>query len=327
MSNQSGISANEELLSVIRNTETDGLLIIVAKISQDSTVVEFKDKFEATNDLLQHLDSEPSYVLIKDAKKNPNGYDFISFVPDLAPVRAKMLYASTKNTLLRQIGSNVINGQMMFSEPQEITDFVNSSTTTSSQSGLLSESEKIGMQINEEQRNMRALQGHKLVSQNNGTPNSLTFEVKSGTGSIKSLLDSNNVAMFKINMDNEKVEVASQTNIASPNDISLTGEHPSYTIFKNGDLYYFIYSCPSGSKVKERMLYASNKQGFINHLKENEGISFTKILEIGDAEELETSLISSSTETELKQTEEASKTDNSSQKFNRPKGPARRKRV
>ncbi|CAB4251905.1 similar to Saccharomyces cerevisiae YGR080W TWF1 Twinfilin [Maudiozyma barnettii] len=327
MSNQSGICANEELLNVIRSTPNNGLLIIAAKISSDSTAVEFKEKFDTTNDLLESLDSDPSYILIKDSKKNPEVYDFISFVPDPAPVRAKMIYASTKNTLLRQIGSNVINSQMMFSEPQEITDFVNSSTTTSSQSTLLSESEKIGIQINEEQRNMRALQGHQLVSQNNGTPNSLTFEVNSSAGSIKSLLESNNVITFKINMDNEKVEVTSQTNITSSDAISLTSEHPSYTIFKNGELYYFIYSCPSGSKVKERMLYASNKQGFINHLKDNEGISFTKILEIGDADELEKSLMSSSTEAELKQKEESSKSDNNTQRFNRPKGPTRRKRI
>lgn len=325
MSNQSGISANEELLNAIRTAENNGVVIIEAKISKDSTVVELKNKYNEVNNLLNDLDSEPSYILIKDNAKSPDLYDFISFVPDLAPVRSKMLYASTKNTLLRQIGSNVINKQVMLSEPQEIIDFINFSSNGGSEQTLLTESEKIGLQINEEQRNMRATQGHQLVSQNNGTPNSLTFEVNTGSGSFNSLFESNNVIAFKINMDNEKVEIVEQKTINSPNEITLISDSPSYTIYKNGSLYYFIYSCPSGSKVKERMLYASNKQGFINHLSNNQ-INFTKILEIGDSDELELSLISSANETEFKQKEEASKVDNNAQKFNRPKGPARRKR-
>lgn len=331
MSNQSGISANEQLLDCIRNTESNGLLIIVAKITDDSTAVEFQDKFETIEALQSNLNSEPSYIFIKDPKKNSEAYDFISYVPDSSPVRAKMLYASTKNTLLRQIGSNLINQQEMLTEPQEVTDFIQAEPSAKLEHTLLTESERVEKQIAQEQRNMRATQihpiGHKLISQDNGTSNLLTFNVSTRGSSIKSLLDSNNVMSFKIDLKTEQVEIANEKNINNPTELKLMSDTPSYTIYRNGGLYYFIYGCPSGSKVKERMVYASNKLGFINHLTDNEKITFTRTLEIGDADELEISLISSSNEVELKQKEESAQVNNDSQRFSRPKGPARRKRA
>lgn len=331
MSNQSGISANEELLNLLRAAPSeagDSFVAVVANISPDSTVVEFTEKCSSLEALLKALSESPAYVFVHNGAKNPNGHDFFSYVPDLAPVRAKMLYASTKNTLLRQVRSNSVTEQPMVSEAQEIADFVNGVYGKVTEASLLTESEKIGREINEEQRNMRATQSHKLVSQSNGTPSALSFSVNSGSSeSLKSLLASNNLITFVINMNNEQVEIANQKNIGSASDITLQPEHPSYTVYRNGDLYYFIYSCPSGSKVKERMLYASNKQGFVNYFSEQEGITFTRIIEIGDAEELDISLISSANETEHQQHEEAARQTDGGRKFNRPKGPARRRKA
>lgn len=331
MSNQSGISANEELLNLLHSAPGeagDSFVAIVANISPDSTVVEFTEKCSSLEALIGCLADAPAYAFVHNGSKNPNSFDFFSYVPDLAPVRSKMLYASTKNTLLRQVGSNSVTEQPMVSEASEIADYVNGVYGKVSEASLLTESEKIGREINEEQRSMRVTQSHKLVSQSNGTPSALSFSVNSGSSdSLKSLLASNNLVTFVINMQTEQVEIADQKNIGGASDITLLAEHPTYTVFRNGELYYFIYSCPSGSKVKERMLYASNKQGFVNYFGEKEGITFTRIIEIGDAEELEVSLISSSNETEHQQHEESSRQTDGARKFNRPKGPARRRKA
>ena len=38
----------------------------------------------------------------------------------------------------------------------------------------------------------------------------------------------------------------------------------------------FIYTCPSGSKIKERMVYASTKQGFLASMSSDMGIEIAK---------------------------------------------------
>ena len=38
----------------------------------------------------------------------------------------------------------------------------------------------------------------------------------------------------------------------------------------------FIYTCPSGSKIKERMVYASTKQGFLASMSSDMGVEIAK---------------------------------------------------
>ena len=46
-------------------------------------------------------------------------------MPDSSPVRGKMLYASTKNTLIRQIGSNSIGKQAHLTDAEQLLDLGN----------------------------------------------------------------------------------------------------------------------------------------------------------------------------------------------------------
>lgn len=329
MSNQSGITADQQLLNILNNSRQENeyqYFIIVAKISQDSTAVEVTGQYTSLEQLENSLADEPVYIFIRDFKKDPNHYAFISFVPDDASVRSKMLYASTKNTLLREIGTNILGQQVLCTEPNDIDDLVNQ--TEINKSSLLTESEKITLEINEQQRQMKSqIRGHQLVSQTNGTKGYLNFEVIIDSSSLTQQLNSTNLVSFKIDIPTEKVEIANKKNISKPQDIGIITEHPSYTIYKNGDLIYFIYACPSGSKVKDRMLYASNRSGFLKYLQEEQGLSFTKILEIGEPDELEISLISNASQEELKKEEEEEEANNTTVKrFNRPKGPGRRSR-
>lgn len=56
----------------------------------------------------------PCYILYRLDTKNAQGYEwlFISWVPDTASVRQKMLYASTKATLKLEFGSSQIKEEL-----------------------------------------------------------------------------------------------------------------------------------------------------------------------------------------------------------------------
>lgn len=327
MSNQSGITADQELLDILNNSEQQNdsqYLIVVAKISQDSNLVKFSNQFTLLEQLKQNLGDEPLYIFIKNFQKDPKHYNFVSFVPDNSSIRSKMIYASTKNTLLREVGSNILYQQILATDFNDITDTIKE--TKINENALLTEHEKIELQINQQQRQMQlqSAGGHQLVSQTNGVSSQLKFEVDVEGGSLIEQLEETNLISFKIDSVNENVKIDSKKNILTPTDIVISIEHPTYTLYKNGNLIYFIYACPSGSKVKDRMLYASNRSGFLKYLREEQGLSIARVIEIGEPDELEISLISTLTQEDL---DKEVHHDSTVKKFNRPKGPGRRKRI
>ncbi|GCE99189.1 Twinfilin-1 [Zygosaccharomyces mellis] len=329
MSSQSGISAEQELIDFLHNPSqgSQGLRIVTAGVSDDFTSVQLKGTYDSLSLLQSNLRNEPIYVFVKDLQKSPNQYAFASYVPDSSPVKLKMLYASTKNTLVRQIGGNSIGKQVLITDPADFQDVLESKDADPQQgAAMLTESERTEIEISQQQQRMK-LGNRKLVSQNEGAPTSLVFDVKSGDFTINELLQQFNVVYCRIDLDTEQIQVVDKSNINESTQLKILPEHPSYTLYRNGSLNYFIYSCPSGSKVKERMVYASNRLGFINHLKTQDRLEFARVIEIGDPDDLELSLISTSSQEEQKQeeAEEASARSASSRKFNKPKGPGRRR--
>lgn len=59
-------------------------------------------------------ENQPCYLLYRFDTKNSSGFDWllISWSPDTAPVRQKMLYASTKATLKQEFGSSNIKEEL-----------------------------------------------------------------------------------------------------------------------------------------------------------------------------------------------------------------------
>ena len=76
--------------------------------------------FEATKRLLS--EDEATYVLFRKLRGGESqGWAFISFVPDTAPVKQKMLYANAKDTLKKNLpGGDAIGQDMHFSDLQDV---------------------------------------------------------------------------------------------------------------------------------------------------------------------------------------------------------------
>ncbi|SCU89897.1 LAME_0E06062g1_1 [Lachancea meyersii CBS 8951] len=320
MSNQSGITANEALLSQIGSliNDTSSGAVVVAEISLDNTTVGLHSVLPSLEKLRDFASQnvEPLYFFIREG----SGIIFVSYVPETSPVRAKMLYASTKNTVLRQVGSNHVSQQLLLSLPEELTSETWSSLG-SGENAPLTEAEQISSSISEQQQLEHARGGHQLVSQTGGTSHTLSFKISSGQP-IPDLLEKYNLLIFSINLAKEQVEVLETTQISETSQIIsfLRSDHPTYNLYNSQGKLHFIYSCPSGSKVKERMLYASNKSGFITHLADVDKLTLDSVSEIGDASELELSKLDHPTAKVL----DTSKPAPGQLKFSRPKRPGRR---
>ena len=91
--------------------------------------------------------------------------------------------------------------------------------------------------------------------------------------------------MQSIDVAAESIELAGT---ATTDAMGLAGQisddEPRYSFFRcsessdasEGPPIIFVYTCPSGSKIKERMLYASSKLTFVNAVKDEARLNIVK---------------------------------------------------
>ncbi|SGZ52784.1 CIC11C00000003056 [Sungouiella intermedia] len=340
MSTQSGITASPDLLQSFKSL--DSTLIIT--ISDDSTQLVEDKSFSAPSStdpdavfssLYSHFSAQypsPGYAIFS---RGHNDYVFVSFIPDLAPIRQKMLFASTKNTLIQQLGSGSFgkNYILAFSELDELSSsHYEHATLIKDDPSLLTESEKSLKEINSLQSlTLSQAAGNsfkkELPSMHGLSGGELFFKIDESLAQELGLGIESTVLVMNINSSEQLVLTSKKSGVQVSDliEVILTavGENsasPSYILYGYAPgKVAFIYLCPSGSKVRERMLYAANKQGLLSHLK---GDYFTlgqidQVLEVGDLDEIDTSKFSEEPATTVS-------TDKNGLRFSKPKGPRRR---
>lgn len=409
MSTQSGITISSQLNDAYKNLSTNSALII--KISSDSTelipnqIITGSDNTTSTTKditilepifekLINQISQEfphPSYIVIS---YNSNQY-FISFIPDIAPIKQKMLYASTKNSLITSLGGNKLIKKFAWTELDELTlnYFLKSIDDDQGSNIKKKEEEELNSLLTEDEITLQKLNNLSLYSTTNHHHHhhhgfkkklpSMTNDDGSTTGSgnadqdilykftpelteqLQSIIENsspessndndNKKSLISFNIDTTKELLTLKsidTQIEINQLIDTLNNHTSSRISPQYILYNyqigklaFIYSCPSGSSVKDRMIYASFKNSLINHLNQlikstniDDVIIIDKNIEVGDLDEIELSQLQDANElihdTNTNGNNNSSSNSLSSNnsslssknglKFNKPKGPRRR---
>lgn len=406
MSTQSGITISSQLNDAYKNLSTNSALII--KISSDSTelipdqIITGSDNTTSTTKditilepifekLINQISQEfphPSYIVIS---YNSNQY-FISFIPDIAPIKQKMLYASTKNSLITSLGGNKLIKKFAWTELDELTlnYFLKSIDDDQGSNIKKEEEEELNSLLTEDEITLQKLNNLSLYSTTNHHHHgfkkklpSMTNDDGSTTGSgnadqdilykftpelteqLQSIIENsspessndndNKKSLISFNIDTTKELLTLKsidTQIEINQLIDTLNNHTSSRISPQYILYNyqigklaFIYSCPSGSSVKDRMIYASFKNSLINHLNQlikstniDDDIIIDKNIEVGDLDEIELSQLQDANElihdTNTNGNNNSSSNSLSSNnsslssknglKFNKPKGPRRR---
>lgn len=408
MSTQSGITISSQLNDAYKNLSTNSALII--KISSDSTelipnqIITGSDNTTSTTKditilepifekLINQISQEfphPSYIVIS---YNSNQY-FISFIPDIAPIKQKMLYASTKNSLITNLGGNKLIKKFAWTELDELTlNYFLKSIDDDQGSNIKKEEEEeeLNSLLTEDEITLQKLNNLSLYSTTNHHHHhgfkkklpSMTNDDGSTTGSgnadqdilykftpelteqLQSIIENsspessndndNKKSLISFNIDTTKELLTLKsidTQIEINQLIDTLNNHTSSRISPQYILYNyqigklaFIYSCPSGSSVKDRMIYASFKNSLINHLNQlikstniDDDIIIDKNIEVGDLDEIELSQLQDANElihdTNTNGNNNSSSNSLSSNnsslssknglKFNKPKGPRRR---
>ncbi|KAL1893003.1 Twinfilin-1 [Sporothrix stenoceras] len=337
---QSGISASQELVSQFTTLlESDrhlGLLVtitgealtpleLLTPSSGSASEVSFASNVDSL--LVPKLqEKQPLYILLRRYDTSPK-LIAATYVPDAAPVRQKMLFASTRLALVRELGSEHFRKQIFATTTEELTGagFKKHDAHEALDAPLTEEERELGAVKRAEQEAGRGTATREIhLSSNFKMP--LTDEALSA---LKSLDGSRTLVVLKINPDTEIVElddVSDGRGVSTVDDVvrTISSTEPRFTFFRYTHTHggaessplLFFYTCPAspGTKaIKFRMMYPLMKRAVLGVATGEAGLTLEKKFEVEEPSEVsEASVLA-----ELHPQVEARKA------FSRPKRPGR----
>ncbi|CAF1216208.1 unnamed protein product [Adineta steineri] len=305
MSHQSGITASDSLRDKFADMKDGHIRLVVVAIENEKLVA--KEEHNAVRTFTEDFDqmipplvqkNRPAYYFIRlDTISEISGHNWllIVYIPDEARVRERMLYASTVATLKREFGLTYITQEFHASSKSEMTShsFEQHVRTQAAPPPLTMREEEM-LEIHQ-----REATADISIDTRHPTLQGLTFPLDENVIEALHLFKKHNVDYIQLEIDHEKERIllSHSESHATPEHIQkcLPSQQGRYHIYrlkhdynqKQFDSIFFLYSVPgSGSKVKQRMMYASCKESVIDNIEKRMGIIFDKKLELCDPTDL-----------------------------------------
>ncbi|KAH7908584.1 actin depolymerizing protein [Hygrophoropsis aurantiaca] len=347
MSALSGIGVSEELVqafsSAVESKDVRFIKIIIQNESLvPATVLNISGSLDEDLAQLEDIleDTEPAYVLAR-LDEPQSEWLVINYVPESAKVRDKMLYASTRNSLTKSLGSAVFTDSLYATAKSDLSPeaYAAHKRHTAAPKPLSAREQEMADIKAAEREAGNTYEGSRGRQNHLGTGVGLSWSTDAEEA-IKALMtsDSDRLVIIKIEPSTESLVLELSSNIGVEQlSSSLPVSEPCYAFLawanspsSTGKDIVFIYSCPSSSPIKYRMVYSSGVSGVFQRAKaifnENPS-SFTlasKKIETSDPKELDEAYLKSElgfdAAAEVKNTNDTAKTT-----FARPKGPGRRR--
>ncbi|GAA5904532.1 hypothetical protein JCM5296_005476 [Sporobolomyces johnsonii] len=242
-------------------------------------------------------DNVPAYYLVRLASTPTSAWLFISYVPDAAPVRAKMLYASTRATLVRSLGDSRFETSIFATGKADLTytSYLSHLTHDAASAPLTAREQEMAAiraaeaaTAEQDGDDPRAQQGRSMIFGTNeakgGAKDALpwTDEAKEA---VKGLKDEGGRDVVQLEIDVGKEQVVLAEN--QPTDLTLPPSSPCYFFYRHPAGIVLIYSCPPSSPIKSRLVYSSTVLTFYKFATpEFTGVQVLKKLETDDPAEV-----------------------------------------
>jgi len=296
-----------------------------------------------TSDLQQlqeHLSAtKATYILLKTHPGEADGYAAISFVPNAAPVRQKMLFASTRLTLVRELGIERFRQTIFATEKSELT---------AAGWARHEASEKVDAPLTEEESGLQGVKDAEArEAQGTGARRghvTSRVDVKVGEGVVEALGGlkeegcKGTLVQLKYILPDETLQLDSTTDELAVEDVARTIEakEPRYSFYSHpstagddgaGTRVVFIYTCPTNSKIKERMIYSTGKSWTRTVAERGAGLTIAKSLEATETSEITADVLNEGVSvagTARVGQDSGKATPGGSSGFARPKRPGRR---
>lgn len=272
MSHSSNIPVSNALETAFANARTSkNVRFIKVSIENEELVPNHSQALsgDAEKDFPQavsHLERRTAaFVLYRldsiDPSTGSHEWILLSYVPDGCPVKQRMLYASTRDYLKRQLGKNYFAHDLYGSEPEDFS-------WEAYQESLKKPQASAPLTATEIQRSSMA-QAEVDPGHTREYVHSVKFPLSTDAqNALRNLSASQNYIQISVDTARETVELveARQLSISALAG-RLPSSEPRFVFFKyvhghegvTVEPNVFIYWCPDGAPVKSRMLYSTVK--------------------------------------------------------------------
>ncbi|KAJ1337395.1 twinfilin [Microdochium nivale] len=304
---QSGITSSKELVSAFNSllSDTSAFALLVTISNEALTPVttirasssSFSDNLSA---VAPHVKpNEPLYIILRRFDSLPH-LSVVTYVPDTAKVRSKMLFAATRLTLTRELGTEHFRESLFFTLPDELTaaGFDRLDRHAALEAPLTEEERTLG-EVKRAEAEAGAGTGVREIhlSKNMSmpiTPAALEKLKELGSGGGEGIV------MMKINRETETVELApgaggNPTTVAGLVSAISTTE-PRFTFWRYTHTHageqsspiLFFYTCPAAAarEIKSRMMYPLMKRAVITAAEKEAGVAVEKKFEVEEPSEI-----------------------------------------
>ncbi|KAI8344054.1 hypothetical protein BC941DRAFT_407633 [Chlamydoabsidia padenii] len=304
MSHQSGIKVSEELAKIFTEAVGNGdTRILRVSIVNESLVCAGSDKVEGSfdedyNKVENHLEDKiPTYLLVRTDERT-SGLEYkwllLCYVPDDAKVRDKMLYASTKATLIKELGDSKFTDSIYGTKKSEFSqDGYKKHLAHKNADAPLTQRER-------ELAEIKAAEA-QTVSDYQGTSTRKTYApglafplTESAIEALQALKQAKSDRphnFVSLSLNKESIELDDSSNV-DVKDLKnkINGSSPRFTFYvlehqhqgESKEAIVFIYTCPPSSKIREKMLYSSSKANVITGATSKADITVLKKFETSD---------------------------------------------
>ncbi|KAM3580875.1 Twinfilin-1 [Umbelopsis sp. WA50703] len=305
MSNQSGIKVSEELAKAFADAVGSGETRVLRISIEKETLIEngqspvsgtFEEDF---GEVQKYLDeSQPAFIVVRlDSKSSAGEYEwlFISYVPDNAKVRDKMLYASTRTSLTKELGDYRFVDSMWGTDAEEFTlqGYKKHKSHQSAEAPLTQRERELAEIKLAESKQASSHMGTTVRKTYAG---GVTMPLSSGAESaLKELSKSDRPHNYvSLRLDSHESIELDKTATVTADELAKTvpSESPRFTFYayesqgSDEAAFVFIYTCPPSSKLREKMLYSSSRNGVVATAEKEADIKVAKKLETSDVSDL-----------------------------------------
>lgn len=291
---QSGITASAELLSAFQGFVSDpSIRGLIAGIENEALVAQgtlfaagtFEEDLTQLDEVLK--DNVAAYILLRRYETGDAPFVAVIYVPDTANVRQKMLFASTRNTLLRELGTEKFRESIFATTKDELTaEGFQKHEAHSIKPAPLTEEEKTLQEV----RRAEADAQHGTTARATSKQHLSVQFSEEAKQALIGLNSSNFITLVQlaVDMQKESIELASaSSSVIGDFTKVISDDTPRYSFFVFKHTYegveespiVFIYTCPPQAKIRERMLYAASRNIVVHIVEKELGLKIAKKLE------------------------------------------------
>jgi twinfilin-like protein len=257
------------------------------------------DLYSDLDALQSHLSTNEALYILLRQKTTTNSYTAITYVPDTAPVRQKTLFASTRLTLVRELGSEHFTETLFATTKEELSaQGWKKHEAHVAEDAPLTQEEWDRKQLKEAEVQEVGGTGRRGAGYGGGNSSSglpMTAS-KEAVEALKKLGESDGGLVLLGISQSEQIELVREESGVTLGNLAsyISDKEPRYSFYRHQfegesgpeSAVIFIYTCPTATPVKQRMIYASSKR-MVGLLAERDvGLKIAKSIEATDPSEV-----------------------------------------